>query len=92
MNGGLRLAADACDGDAIAAAVTQKATAVSFRFSAMSTARVPGDVTGDGVVDVQDLLAVLTAWGPCPGCAEDIDGDGSVGVSDLLVVLAEWDG
>ena len=24
-----------------------------------------GDVTGDGTVDVQDLVAVITAWGPC---------------------------
>ena len=23
------------------------------------------DVTGDGVVDVQDLTAVILAWGPC---------------------------
>ncbi len=26
----------------------------------------PEDVHGDGVVDVLDLLAVLSAWGPCP--------------------------
>ena len=26
----------------------------------------PGDVNGDGVVDVPDLLELLAAWGPCP--------------------------
>ena len=26
----------------------------------------PGDVTGDGQIDVSDLLAVLGAWGVCP--------------------------
>ena len=26
----------------------------------------PEDVSGDGTVDVQDLLALLAAWGPCP--------------------------
>ena len=26
---------------------------------------VPEDVTGDGLVDVLDLLEVLAAWGPC---------------------------
>lgn len=52
--------------------------------------RAPGDVTGDGVVDVADLLAVLSAWGACSGCEADLDGDGSVGVSDLLEVLGNW--
>jgi len=26
----------------------------------------PADITGDGVVDVLDLLEILGAWGPCP--------------------------
>jgi len=50
----------------------------------------PADVTGDGIVDVLDLLAVLAAWGPCPGCPEDINGDDVVDVLDLLAVLAAW--
>lgn len=25
-----------------------------------------GDITGDGIADFQDLLVVLSAWGPCP--------------------------
>jgi len=51
---------------------------------------IPEDVTGDGVVDVLDLLAVLAAWGECVGCPEDINGDGVVDVLDLLAVLAAW--
>jgi len=50
----------------------------------------PADITGDGVVDVLDLLAVLAAWGDCPGCIEDITGDDVVDVLDLLEVLASW--
>ena len=50
----------------------------------------PADVTGDGVVNVSDLLAVLSAWGPCAGCPEDINGDGVVNITDLLEVLASW--
>lgn len=48
------------------------------------------DATGDGSVDVADLLAVLADWGPCPGCGADVDGSGVVDVADLLAVLAGW--
>ena len=51
---------------------------------------VPGDVTGDGVVDFNDVLALLSAWGPCSGCPEDLDGDGDVGFSDLILVLSNY--
>jgi hypothetical protein len=56
-----------------------------------------GDITGDGDVDVFDILAVVTSWGPCPppstGCPADINGcggDGTVGVADLLLVIAQY--
>ena len=48
----------------------------------------PADITGDGVVDVLDLLEVLGQWGTS-GSA-DITGDGTVDVLDLLEVLAAW--
>ena len=50
----------------------------------------PADVDDSGTVDFADLLAVLAAWGPCPGCKEDIDGSGTVDFADLLAVLAAW--
>lgn len=55
-------------------------------------AAMPGDVTGDGVVGIDDLLAVLAAWGSCAErvCPADCDGDGLVGASDLLIVLGNW--
>lgn len=50
-----------------------------------------GDVTFDGIVGFEDLLAILNFWGPCPSlCAADIDGDGDIGFNDLLVVLKAW--
>jgi len=49
-----------------------------------------GDLNGDGVVNVSDLLALLGAWGPNPGHAADINGDGVVNVSDLLILLGAW--
>ena len=53
-------------------------------------ANLPGDVNGDGVVDVEDLLQLLAAWGACKGCPEDLDGNGAVDVDDLLILLANW--
>ncbi len=51
---------------------------------------IPGDLDGDGVVGVDDLLNLLGAWGPCSGCPADINGDGTVGVDDLLIMLANF--
>jgi glyoxylase-like metal-dependent hydrolase (beta-lactamase superfamily II) len=51
----------------------------------------PGDLTGDGVVDVVDLVEVILAWGPCgPECPADLNGDGVVSVTDLTDVILAW--
>ena len=46
----------------------------------------------DGAVDVDDLVELLLAWGPCGGgdCPADLDGDGAVTVQDLLKLLVSW--
>ncbi|MBT8484151.1 MAG: hypothetical protein HKO59_06205 [Phycisphaerales bacterium] len=54
--------------------------------------KLPGDVDGDGIVGFLDLLAVLSAWGPCAACPADLNGDGVVDFVDLLSVLAGWSG
>ena len=54
---------------------------------------VPGDATGDGVVDVEDIVAVILAWGPCDEegpCPADLDGSGFVDVQDLVEVILNW--
>jgi len=53
---------------------------------------VVGDVNGDGIVDVLDLLQIILEWGPCPpvDCSSDADGNGVVDIEDLLVVLSAW--
>ncbi len=48
------------------------------------------DTTGDGVVNVADILQLIGAWGPCAGCAEDLSVDGNVDVADLLELIANW--
>jgi len=57
----------------------------------------PGDIapldTGDGNVNVQDLLAVIASWGGCSGCRADFvppGGDNQVNVQDLLGVIGNW--
>jgi len=51
---------------------------------------------GDGTVNVQDLLAVIGAWGACANpkdCAADLappGGDDVVNVQDLLAVIGAW--
>lgn len=53
----------------------------------------PADIApgpGDGIVDVQDLLAVINGWGGGPGHPADVDGSGDVDVGDLLAVINAW--
>jgi hypothetical protein len=45
----------------------------------------PGDLDGDGAVNVNDLLLVLGGWGTPAG---DVNGDGTTDVTDLLELLA----
>jgi hypothetical protein len=53
-----------------------------------------GDVVPSCLVDVDDLLAVINAWGPCPAppapCPADVNGDGTVNIDDLLGVINHW--
>ena len=51
---------------------------------------IPGDVNGDGLVDVTDVLAVMDSWGVCDGCPADLNNDGVVDVVDLLEVVGNW--
>jgi hypothetical protein len=54
-----------------------------------------GDLNGDGVVNVRDLLALLAAWGACedpcpPACTGDTNFDCTVNWIDLLTLLSNW--
>lgn len=60
-----------------------------------STPDLPGDLDGDGDVDLADLSQLLSAFGSCEGDgmfdpAADIDGDGCVGLSDLSALLTDY--
>ena len=53
----------------------------------------PGDVDGNGSIDVEDVLAIVSAWGPRPLtslCGPDLNMNGQVDVADLLDTLDAW--
>jgi hypothetical protein len=53
-----------------------------------------GDLDGNGVVNLADLLILVNAWGTCPTppdpCIADLSGNGTVGLEDLLILLNHW--
>lgn len=56
---------------------------------------IPGDLDGDGDVDLTDLAELLGAWGTCTGDpgynpAADLDDDECVGLPDLAILLAHY--
>ena len=52
---------------------------------------IPGDLDGDGIVGILDILIVIADWGSCTGdCAGDVNGDGSINILDLLILIANW--
>lgn len=53
----------------------------------------PGDLDGDGDVDLPDLAQLLSKYGTSSGmgyCDGDLDGDNDVDLSDLAAVLADY--
>ena len=51
---------------------------------------IVGDIDGDGVVGIADLLTIIDHWGECSNCISDLDHDGEVGVNDLLQLVSLW--
>lgn len=49
----------------------------------------PGDLNNDGLVNVADLLRVITDWGLVHS-SSDMNGNGLVDVGDLIIVIVNW--
>jgi predicted Zn-dependent protease len=57
----------------------------------------PADIDGNGSVNIDDLFAVIAAWGPCPAppttCPADVspaNGNGQVNIDDLFAIINAW--
>ena len=50
---------------------------------------VPGDVNLDGIVNINDLSALLLGWNNTPNL-QDFNNDGRVDVYDLSILLTNW--
>lgn len=52
-----------------------------------------GDVTNNGTVNTDDLIEIITQWGPCAGCSGDVapcGGNGFINTDDLIAVITTW--
>ena len=48
------------------------------------------DTDGNSIINIHDLLAVISNWGECGECPGDVDDSGVVDVTDLLTVINGW--
>jgi hypothetical protein len=69
--------------------------AVGNQGAIIQRSTLPGDLDGDGDVDLTDLSLLLAAFGACAGDANydpdaDLDGSGCVELADLSLLLAAF--
>jgi hypothetical protein len=55
-------------------------------------AQCHGDLSGNGMVDVADIIQLISDWGPCTDtcCPSDLNRDGSVEVNDIIEIISSW--
>ncbi|MGD0495784.1 MAG: cohesin domain-containing protein [Candidatus Bathyarchaeia archaeon] len=61
----------------------------------MVKVKIPGDINGDGAVDIYDALLASTAFGSSPGNpnwnqAADLNGDGTVDIYDMIILAGHF--
>lgn len=89
-NDGLDDLVSLVDGTALAGG----AATISVNLNDTSNRVCTGDISpsrgGDGIVDIDDLFAVINNWGVCGGCPADLDVNGVVDVDDLFTAINHW--
>ena len=85
-----------CDGDGTSCAGCTDPGALNYDPTASlddGSCEYPlcvGDLTGDLLVSVSDILVILGDFGCLENCLSDLTGDDSVSVEDLLALLANF--
>jgi hypothetical protein len=74
--------------------ITGQTGSVTSDSATLKATFIP-DINRDGLVDVVDLLWLVSSFGAASGDAHynpacDLDGDGSVDVADLLLMVEDW--
>lgn len=75
------------------APVFEDEVACEFQYTAKVIVRPLSDLNADGVVNIDDLLYLISWWGPVHPWNHyraDLDGDGTIGIVDLLLLLEYW--
>jgi hypothetical protein len=49
-----------------------------------------GDINGNGAVEVNDLITLISVWGSTTSSVCDLNNDGTVNVNDLILLVAAW--
>lgn len=63
----------------------------AYEYAGSAAEVVFGDVDGNGTVDMDDVFAVLAAWGEYEGCLlGDVNGNGIVDIYDIFAILDNW--
>jgi len=68
---------------------------VQTRDARVTVEELEGDLNGDCVVDISDIMLVASAWGmqndqPGWNPALDMDDNGVIDVSDIMIVVGHW--
>ena len=72
---------------AVAVAVVGVGVAVSLRHPLVA----PGDITGNGVVDLFDFNAIVVDWGSTgSSLSSDLNRDGVVDILDFNILIVNW--
>ena len=83
-----------CNGSGHGFNVTAAGKSAVFSYmlehSKSMVAACPADISGDQVVDINDLLFLLQQWGSVGDTASDIDTSGVVDVDDMAHLIGEW--
>jgi parallel beta-helix repeat protein len=64
----------------------------AYEFQGDPADVVFADLTGDGIIGLDDFETLLNCWASSeePCCLADLDLDGTVGIVDFLILLGNW--